>query len=77
LVVLDTFELALVHAANPSPDAISRPIVKIVSDERGNVLFPGALADLTDRDAAGVYKRTIIKVADPDRYGIRVSDYYI
>ncbi|HXE60492.1 MAG TPA: HD domain-containing phosphohydrolase [Gemmatimonadaceae bacterium] len=77
MVVLDTFELALVHAANPSPDAIARPIVKIVSDERGNVLFPGAVADLTERDAAGVYKRTIIKVADPDRYGIRVSDYYI
>ncbi|HEY7878996.1 MAG TPA: HD domain-containing phosphohydrolase [Gemmatimonadaceae bacterium] len=77
MLVLDTFELALVHASNPSPDAISRPIVKIVSDERGNVLFPGALADLTERDAAGVYKRTIIKVADPDRYGIRVSDYFV
>lgn len=77
LVVLDTFELALVHACNPSPDAISRPIVKIVSDERGNVLFPGELADLTERDAGGVYKRTIIKVADPDRYGIRVSDYFV
>ncbi|HTL95290.1 MAG TPA: HD domain-containing phosphohydrolase, partial [Gemmatimonadaceae bacterium] len=77
LVVLDTFELALVHGANPSPDAISRPIVKIVSDERGNVLFPGTLVDLTERDASGVFKRTIIKVGDPDRYGIRVSDYYI
>ncbi len=77
LVVLDTFELALVHGANPSPDAISRPIVKIVSDERGNVLFPGTLVDLTERDAGGVFKRTIIKVGDPDRYGIRVSDYYI
>jgi len=77
LVVLDTFELALVHGANPSPDAISRPIVKVVSDERGNVLFPGTLVDLTERDASGVFKRTIIKVGDPDRYGIRVSDYYI
>jgi len=41
------------------------------------VLFPGTLVDLTERDAGGVFKRTIIKVADPDRYGIRVSDYYI
>jgi HD-GYP domain-containing protein (c-di-GMP phosphodiesterase class II) len=77
LVVLDTFELAVVHASNPSPDAISRPIVKIVSDDRGNVLYPGVLVDLTERDASGAYKRTIIKIADPDRYGIRVSDYFV
>lgn len=77
LLVLDTFELALVQATNPSPDAISRPIVRIVSDERGNVLHPGLLADLTERDAAGQYRRTIIKVVDPDRYGIRVSDYFV
>jgi HD-GYP domain-containing protein (c-di-GMP phosphodiesterase class II) len=77
MVVLDTFELALVHATNPAPDAIARPIVKIVSDDRGNVLFPGVLADLAERDAAGGFKRTIIKIADPDRYGIRVSDYFV
>jgi HD-GYP domain-containing protein (c-di-GMP phosphodiesterase class II) len=77
LVVLDTFELALVHAVNPSPEAISRPLVKIVSDERGHVLFPGFLADLTERDGSGTFKRTIIKVADPDRYGIRVGDYFV
>jgi hypothetical protein len=77
MVVLDTFELALVHATNPAPDAIARPIVKIVSDDRGNVLFPGVLADLAERDAAGGFKRTIIKIADPDRYGIRVSDSFV
>lgn len=77
LVVLDTFELAVVHAMSPSPEAISRPLVKIISDERGNVLFPGILADLTERDGSGGFRRTIIKVADPDRYGIRVGDYFV
>ncbi|HEX5577754.1 MAG TPA: HD domain-containing phosphohydrolase, partial [Gemmatimonadaceae bacterium] len=38
LVVLDTFELAIVFAANPRAEALSRPIVRIVSDEQGNML---------------------------------------
>jgi HD-GYP domain-containing protein (c-di-GMP phosphodiesterase class II) len=77
-VVLDTFELAIVHAVNPVPEAISRPIVRIVSDEKGNVLYPGHLVDLQQQDpATGGYLRTIIKIADPERYGIRISDYFV
>ena len=75
-VVLDTFELALVHGPNPNVEMISRPIVRVVSDAQGNVLHPGHLLDLAEQDG-GVYKRTIIKTADPDRYGIRVGDYYV
>jgi hypothetical protein len=37
----------------------------------------GTLVDLTARDAAGNYVRTIIKTADPSHYGIRVSDYFV
>ena len=77
LVVLDTFEMAVVHAVNANPEAVSRPIVKIVSDERGNVLFPGLIADLNEQDASGAYARTIIKIADPERYGIRIADYFV
>ncbi|HEX2778900.1 MAG TPA: HD domain-containing phosphohydrolase, partial [Gemmatimonadaceae bacterium] len=77
LVVLDTFELAIVHAANPIAELISRPIVRIVSDARGNIIYPGELVDLALRDASGErYARTIIKTENPDRYGIRVSDYF-
>jgi HD-GYP domain-containing protein (c-di-GMP phosphodiesterase class II) len=74
-VVLDTFELGVVHAANPLEDMISRPIVRIVSDAQGNVMFPGTLADLADRNAAGEFVRTIIKTENPERYGIRIADY--
>ncbi len=77
LVVLDTLELALVHSPGSSPDAISRPMVQIISDVRGNVLYPGVLTDLTERDENGTYLRTIIKITDPDRYGIRISDYFV
>jgi HD-GYP domain-containing protein (c-di-GMP phosphodiesterase class II) len=77
LVVLDTFELGLVHAGNPIAEMLSRPIVRIVSDSRGNILFPGYLVDLADRGQDGAFKRTIIKTDQPDRYGIRVGDYFI
>lgn len=77
LVVLDTFELAVVSAANPNTDALSRPIVKIISDAKGNVISPPTVVDLAVPDAAGKYSRTIIKTADPDRYGITVGDYLI
>ncbi len=77
LVVLDTFELAIVHAANTNPDAVSRPIVRIVSDERGNVLYPGRLVDLTEQNAERAYARTIIKTENPDRYGLNVGDYFV
>ena len=76
-VVLDTFELAIVHAANPDLEMLSRPLVRIVSDELGNVQYPGTVVDLTERDEAANYRRTIIKTADPDRYGIRVGDYFV
>ncbi len=76
-VVLDTFELAIVHGANPLPEMVSRPIVRVVSDALGNIEHPGSLADLAERDESGTFKRTIIKTGDPDRYGIRVGDYFL
>jgi len=76
-VVLDTFELAIVHSANPDHEMLSRPLVRIVSDEMGNVQYPGTVVDLTERTEGGDFRRTIIKTADPDRYGIRVGDYFI
>jgi HD-GYP domain-containing protein (c-di-GMP phosphodiesterase class II) len=77
LVVLDTFELGVVLAANVDPEMLSRPRVVIVSDGRGNLLHPPVETDLSATGADGQFMRTIIKTADPDRYGIRVSDYIV
>ena len=77
LVVLDSFELAIVHAVNPIAEMVSRPIVRVVSDEMGNIEHPGHLVDLAEQDEAGAHKKTIIKTADPERYGIRVGDYFL
>ena len=43
LIVLDTFELGIVTAANPDPEMLSRPIVRIISDAQGNIMHPGTL----------------------------------
>ncbi len=76
-VVLDTFELAVVFAANTCLDALSRPTVRIVSDPQGTMLRPAPEVDLAVPDANGEYPRTIIKTADPERYGINVGDYFV
>jgi HD-GYP domain-containing protein (c-di-GMP phosphodiesterase class II) len=77
LVVLDTFELGIVHAVNPISELLSRPIVRIVSDSRGTLLHPGHLVDLAEQNTDGAYLRTIIKTENPDRYGIRVGEYFL
>jgi HD-GYP domain-containing protein (c-di-GMP phosphodiesterase class II) len=77
VVILDTFELAIVSASNPNPEALSRPIVKIISDAQGNRVSPPHVVDLAIPEAGGQYARTIIKTADPDRYGITPGDYLI
>ncbi|MBA3889304.1 MAG: HD domain-containing protein, partial [Gemmatimonadaceae bacterium] len=77
LVVLDTFELAIVHAINPIPEMLSRPVVRIISDERGNLLTPGVITDLAEAAESGGFRRTIIKTENPERYGIRVGDYFV
>ncbi|MBL8996067.1 MAG: HD domain-containing protein [Gemmatimonadales bacterium] len=76
-VVLDTFELAIVHGPNPIPEMVSRPLVRIVSDSLGNVQYPGDVVDLAETDAEGNFRRTIIKTGDPEKYGIRVGDFFL
>jgi hypothetical protein len=76
VVVLDTFELAIVLSANADPAAISRPLVRILSDAQGNRLSDALHCDLTERDDRAQYLRTIIRTEDPERHGIRIADYF-
>jgi len=77
LVILDTYELALVVSANADTAEVHRPMVRVISDPAGSIAHPGYLANLADKDASGTPLRSIIKVTDPDKYGVRVSDYFI
>ncbi len=78
LVILDTHELAVVSQVNPDPELLHRPKVKVISDPVGLPLADPITLDLADDDpATGAPVRQIIKTTDPQKYGIRVSDYLI
>jgi HD-GYP domain-containing protein (c-di-GMP phosphodiesterase class II) len=76
VVILDTYELALVHAANNDPAFVHRPTVRLLCDAAGLWHEPAPLVDLADTDDEGTHLRSIIKVTSADRYGIRVADYF-
>jgi HD-GYP domain-containing protein (c-di-GMP phosphodiesterase class II) len=75
-VILDTYEIGVVHAANADVAHVHRPIVRVIASPDGALQHPGVLVDLSVKDATGHYPRTIIKVTNPDKYGIKVSDYF-
>jgi HD-GYP domain-containing protein (c-di-GMP phosphodiesterase class II) len=76
-VILDTYEVAIVHAANSDVSQVHRPVVRVVTSADGGLLTPGFLADLAQRDEQGNFPRTIVKVTDPVKYGLKVSDYFV
>jgi HD-GYP domain-containing protein (c-di-GMP phosphodiesterase class II) len=78
VVILDTFELAVVVQANPNPELLHQPVVKVIYDPMGIPIHPPRLADLSELDpATGKPRRSIIKTTDPERYGINVGDYFV
>ncbi len=76
-VVLDTYEVGVVHAANPDATQLHRPIVRVVLTAQGVRLEDGYLADMAETGPDGDFRRTVIKVVDPDKYGIVPSDYFV
>ena len=78
VVILDSFELAVVTAPNPNPEKLHQPIVKVIYDQLGIPVSPPRTLDLSELDpATGKPARAIIKTTDPDRYGIHVGDYFV
>ncbi|MDB4951029.1 MAG: hypothetical protein JWM27_3678 [Gemmatimonadetes bacterium] len=78
VVILDTFEMAVVAAPNPRPELLHQPVVKIIYDSLGVPVDPPRTVDLSELDpATGKPLRTVIKTTDPERYGINVGDYFV
>lgn len=76
VVVLDTFELAVVIDTNPGLP--NRPTVKVIFDEMGTPIAPPRVLDLAeDPSPGGEPRRAIIKTTDPEKYGIDVKDYFV
>lgn len=77
-VILDTFEVAIVAAPNPDGQQLNRPLVRIAVDVDGAMVPPpGEQVSLTEQDDTGAYRRSIVKVTNPSRYGLTVGDYFV
>ena len=78
VVILDSFELAVVIAPSTKPEHFHQPVVRVIYDELGMPLAEPRTLDLTEVDpATGQPVRTIIKTTDPERYGIHVRDHIV
>lgn len=78
VVVLDTLEVGVVAGANPDPTLLNRPLVRLALDADGGIYPPpGQQVDLGELDDAGHFRRSIVKVTSPDRYGLTVGDYFV
>ncbi|HKU63070.1 MAG TPA: HD domain-containing phosphohydrolase [Gemmatimonadales bacterium] len=77
-VILDTFEIGIVAAPNPDGQQLNRPLVRIaVNIDGAMVPPPGELVSLTEQDESGAFRRSIVKVTTPSRYGLTVGDYFV
>ena len=78
LAILDTMEMAIVSGVNKDQDRLHQPTVKVISDPMGVPLAEPISLDLSEIDPeTGLPVRTIIKTADPEKYGIKVADYLV
>ncbi len=76
LVILDSFELAVVAEVNPDPRFLHLPVVKVISDAMGVPLTEPMPLDLSKpHTAPDGQARMILKTTDPQKYGIRVADF--
>lgn len=77
LVCLNTREVGIVFDTNPDTQYLLRPKVKLITNTQGNKI-DGEVVDLADKDPrTEKYLRTILKPLDPDKYGVKVSDYFL
>ena len=74
LVMLDTKELGLVYES----DVVfaDRPRVLLIIDNKGERVN-GPVINLTEKDTAVKYFRTIVKTLDPNKYKINLAEYLL
>jgi len=77
LAILDTGEIGIVVESNPLIALSTRPRIKLITDRNGEKR-DGDGVDLTDVNPVTCrFKRTIIHTLDPEKYGIRIADYFL
>lgn len=78
VVILDSYEVAVVAGTAREGAPLNRPLVRIAIGADGSMLAPpGEPADLNEKLGDGNFRRSIVKVTNPDRYGLTVGDYFV
>jgi HD-GYP domain-containing protein (c-di-GMP phosphodiesterase class II) len=77
-VILDTLEVGIVAAPSPDGQQLNRPLVRIAVDVDGSAVpLPGTQVSLTEKNESGAYRRSIVKVTNPAKFGLTVGDYFV
>lgn len=74
LVMLDTRELGLVYSSNSALPA--RPKVLVIMDGQGRKV-EGYMADTSEKDEAGRYRRSIARTLDPNKHKVNLAEYML
>ena len=74
IVMLNTKEVGLVFECNAA--FADRPRVLIIIDHQGKSVR-GPVVDLSEKDEAGRYMRSIMKTLDPNKYKINLAEYLL
>ncbi|MEJ2502132.1 MAG: HD domain-containing protein [Gemmatimonadota bacterium] len=75
LVILDTYEMAVVVSPNPDVTRINQPIVKVIYDVNGLPLAEPYTLNLGSEN--GARAPSIIKTTHAEKYGIDVGAYFL
>jgi HD-GYP domain-containing protein (c-di-GMP phosphodiesterase class II) len=77
-VILDSLEIGIVAGPDPEAQQLNRPLVRLAVDVNGGTIPPpGTLVNLNEKDESGAFRRSIVKVTNPSRYGLTVGDYFV
>jgi HD-GYP domain-containing protein (c-di-GMP phosphodiesterase class II) len=77
LVLLDTYEIAVVLKPAEDKANAERPLVKIIADPQGTPIDDGLELDLAEKDATENYHHSILRLIDNTEYKFDTSRYFV
>lgn len=77
LVMLDSYELAVVTKQAAEKEQAERPHVKVIADPAGFPIDDGPELDLTEKTTDGEYKHSILRLVDNTEYKFDTSRYFV
>ncbi len=77
LVMLDSYELAVVMKSAVEKESAERPFVKVIADPGGGPIEDGPELNLTEKSAEGDYTHSIMRLVDNTEYKFDTSRYFV